>query len=718
MYELIQKKNVKNAHNRAEEEIYNLSSPFVDAHPPITFNNDDLRGLHLPYDNALVVSAVIANFNVQRILVNNGSSADILFVSTFDKMKIGLDKLHLFHTPLVRFGGNMMHPLGWIKLPVTLGTEPHQTTVWQDFIVVDFPLPYNAILGRLTLGGTRTITLTYHLKMKFPTSTGVGEGDVLGIDSQVAIHKLFTNPEYLTIRQKQRKSELSPYHDELTQKYLQGAALTKRVAALNRFVSKSTDKSQGISRFATIAHYSYHRQRTFRVPVHLAYSSKCRAYPRSRDRPRMAIKAQALAYFVVESTHETAPEPEATPPKVDTQSSNVDLARWMLIVDKSSNQHSYGAGLVLQTPSGEQIENDIRIGFKATNNKVEYETLLAGLRVAAELGVDSLDRFQDSTNPREENKKADALDKLTSAFDFISDGCVTLVFLASPSIEIVDLVLQMEESPTWMDEILVIFGMAHYHRTKSKLSVSNIVICSDLAIAYHFSSPSHPQANGQVEVTNRTILRNLKARLERSKSRWAEKLPSILWTYHTTSRIPTSEMSYSMVFGTKSIILVEIGMLSFKTSNFNKDNNEIKLRFNLNLLNEKRDKAKLRQATYKCRVAKYYNQRVKNQSFLLGDLVLRNVTLSTKEPNTGKLGPTWEDPYKVIKLHLYYDYVIINKISKARAYLNYLPIAFVTVEDVGKNSHSSPEAKKYLLFHPFMLLGDPQSRFLSSLTLK
>ncbi|PSS08067.1 Retrotransposon gag domain protein [Actinidia chinensis var. chinensis] len=107
------KRHARSAHGQAKEEIYNLSSPVVNAHPPIT-NNDDLRG-------------------------------------------------------------NMTHPLGWIKLPVTLGTEPHQITAWQDFIVVDCPSPYNAILGRSTLGGTRAITSTYHLKMKFSTSTRVGE---------------------------------------------------------------------------------------------------------------------------------------------------------------------------------------------------------------------------------------------------------------------------------------------------------------------------------------------------------------------------------------------------------------------------------------------------------------------------------------------------------------------------------------------------------------
>ncbi|XP_057482026.1 uncharacterized protein LOC130768953 [Actinidia eriantha] len=78
------KRHARSAHRQAEEEIYNLSSLFVDAHPPITFNNDDLRGLHLPHADALVVSAIIANFNIQRILIDNGSSEDILFISAFE----------------------------------------------------------------------------------------------------------------------------------------------------------------------------------------------------------------------------------------------------------------------------------------------------------------------------------------------------------------------------------------------------------------------------------------------------------------------------------------------------------------------------------------------------------------------------------------------------------------------------------------------------------
>ncbi|GFY91187.1 hypothetical protein Acr_07g0013830 [Actinidia rufa] len=106
-----------------------------------------------------------------------------------------------------------------------------------------------------------------------------------------------------------------------------------------------------------------------------------------------------------------------------------------------------------------------------------------------------------------------------------------------------------------------------------------------------------------------------------------------------------------MVNGVESVIPVEIAMSSFRTSNFDKEINEAKLRLNLDLFDERRERAEVRRAAYKHQVAKYYNLRVKHRSFLPGDLVLGKVPLSTKELNVGKLGPTWEGSYKVVKVY-------------------------------------------------------------------
>ncbi|GFY92980.1 hypothetical protein Acr_08g0013760 [Actinidia rufa] len=113
---------------------------------------------------------------------------------------------------------------------------------------------------------------------------------------------------------------------------------------------------------------------------------------------------------------------------------------------------------------------------------------------------------------------------------------------------------------------------------------------------------------------------------------------------------PSTNVLYVVISGRESVILVEIWMPSFRTINFDKENNEADLRFNLDLLSERREHAGVCQTAYKYKVAKYSNKRVKCMLFLPGDLVLREVTLSIMELNAGKLGLTWECPYKVIKV--------------------------------------------------------------------
>ena len=68
--------------------------------------------------------------------------------------------------------------------------------------------------------------------------------------------------------------------------------------------------------------------------------------------------------------------------------------------------------------------------------------------------------------------------------------------------------------------------------------------CSELGIKNHYSSPAHLQANGQVEVTNRTLLKIIKTPLEGAKGIWLDELPSVLWAYRTIARTPTGETPF------------------------------------------------------------------------------------------------------------------------------------------------------------------------------
>lgn len=78
---------------------------------------------------------------------------------------------------------------------------------------------------------------------------------------------------------------------------------------------------------------------------------------------------------------------------------------------------------------------------------------------------------------------------------------------------------------------------------------------------YHwFTSVGHPQTNGEAEVMNRTILEDLHTKLDEANGRWMEELPNVLWPYHTMLQASTNEMPFSLAFGTKAVILMEIDL--------------------------------------------------------------------------------------------------------------------------------------------------------------
>ena len=106
-----------------------------------------------------------------------------------------------------------------------------------------------------------------------------------------------------------------------------------------------------------------------------------------RYRPKTAIKGQVLADFVMEFTSvELAKDAQAT----------IDLPTWKLSVDGASNTQGSGAGLILTSPEGIDIEYALRFGFHTSNNEAEYEAVIAGLNLAHSLEVDQLEVYSDS----------------------------------------------------------------------------------------------------------------------------------------------------------------------------------------------------------------------------------------------------------------------------------------------------------------------------------
>ena len=90
----------------------------------ITFSNSDMEGCQHPHDDPLVIKVIVAKKTIHRVLVDNGSSADIIFESVFDKMGIGKEKLEPINACLRGFSREKVLPLGSIQLVLTLGDPP------------------------------------------------------------------------------------------------------------------------------------------------------------------------------------------------------------------------------------------------------------------------------------------------------------------------------------------------------------------------------------------------------------------------------------------------------------------------------------------------------------------------------------------------------------------------------------------------------------------
>ena len=140
----------------------------------ITFSDSDLEGCQHPHDDPLVIRAIVANKTIHRVLVDNGSSTDIIFSSAFNKMGIGREKLEPVSTHLRGFSREKVLPLGSIQLVLTLGGPPCQATMTIRFLIVDAPSAYNVLLGRPSLNAINAIPFAYHMVIKFPTTNGVG----------------------------------------------------------------------------------------------------------------------------------------------------------------------------------------------------------------------------------------------------------------------------------------------------------------------------------------------------------------------------------------------------------------------------------------------------------------------------------------------------------------------------------------------------------------
>ncbi|KAJ9561688.1 hypothetical protein OSB04_006848 [Centaurea solstitialis] len=172
--------------------------------------------------------------------------------------------------------------------------------------------------------------------------------------------------------------------------------------------------------------------------------------------------------------------------------------------------------------------------------------------------------------------------------------------------------------------------------------------CEKRGIKLITSTPRYPQSNGLAESSNKVIINSIRKRLKGAKGKWVEELPSVLWANRTTPRASTGQTPYSLVYGCEAVLPIEAQIPTARSRTY--DQNAINLSYDLDALEEIREKALRTMAAQKGIVERHFNKKVKTKIFQVGDYVLRHVFQNTQEPNAGKLSIKWEGPYIISKV--------------------------------------------------------------------
>ena len=135
------------------------------------FSDKDKIGTIQPHDDPLVIILRIGGYDVKRVMVDQGSAAEIMYSNLFKGLNLRTEDLTSYNSPLVSFEGKVVIPKGQIRLPMQTGSE----TVEVDFIVVDAYSPYTAIVARPWLHTLGAVSSTLHQKIKYPTGGKIEE---------------------------------------------------------------------------------------------------------------------------------------------------------------------------------------------------------------------------------------------------------------------------------------------------------------------------------------------------------------------------------------------------------------------------------------------------------------------------------------------------------------------------------------------------------------
>ena len=128
----------------AEESQPELKRAKMNFHLILSFSKEDKIETTQPHDDALLITLRIGDYDVKRVMVDGGNGAEVMYPNLYNRLKLKLEDLMPYNSPLMSFNGKLVISKGMIRLPIQTSLE----IVEVNFIVVDTYSPYTAIVGR------------------------------------------------------------------------------------------------------------------------------------------------------------------------------------------------------------------------------------------------------------------------------------------------------------------------------------------------------------------------------------------------------------------------------------------------------------------------------------------------------------------------------------------------------------------------------------------
>nr|GEW46848.1 reverse transcriptase domain-containing protein [Tanacetum cinerariifolium] len=386
-------------------------------------------------EGPLVIEAEMGKHMIHRMYVDGGSSMEILYEHCFNRLRPEIkSQIVPATTSLTSFSGETIWPLGQLRLLVIIGDTNHSTRAWMNFMIVRSLSPYNRGSNRGNVTDKGRTELCSILKKNLDVFAWK-PSDMTGVPRSVAEHRLNIREGYLPVRQK-KKGQIPErakaiqvevqklveagimrevyYHDWLSNPVMiqlaetdeekttfhtgQGVycytkmpfGLKNAGATYQRLMDKAFESQVGrnikvyvddlVVKSYTEAEMMRDIEETFRTlrKVNMKLNPKKCSFG--------LAEGMFLGYVVT---------PEGIKPYSNKTAAVLQLPSlrtikkepWTLFTDGSSCVDGSGARLILTNPEGIEFTYALRFQFATSNNEVEYEALIAGLWITAQMGV-------------------------------------------------------------------------------------------------------------------------------------------------------------------------------------------------------------------------------------------------------------------------------------------------------------------------------------------